>query len=317
MRTKCLVVGLGNIGMLYDYNTNSNDTLSHCNAISRHKNFELIGGVEKSKKLRSQFFKKYKKPTFSKISNYIKDLKPELIVIATPTNTHLLIIKKILDIYEPKIIICEKPMDSSYKNAKKIYDLCKKSKINLFVNYMRQSDKSTSVIREIIKKESNKHSLKAIVWYSKDFMTNCSHFINLIENWFGELKNIKEISKKIADKKKNFYSIDFVAFYKNANVVFSFSPDKKKELNSIEIITSNLRLNYQDGGKEIYYTRFKNTDQKKGETKTKRYIKNQLDQYQYNVYNEISNFLNGKKYLLCNGKEALQTARYLSLIKNG
>ena len=53
---KSYVIGLGNIGMLYDLNRkNSNNILTHCHAIHSHPNFELIGACDPNPKARKSF----------------------------------------------------------------------------------------------------------------------------------------------------------------------------------------------------------------------------------------------------------------------
>ena len=44
----CLIVGLGNIGMGYDIN--KKNIQSHSKSIEVHNGFNLLGGVDKSKK---------------------------------------------------------------------------------------------------------------------------------------------------------------------------------------------------------------------------------------------------------------------------
>ena len=50
MSKTCLIIGLGKIGMEYDYKLkNNNKIFSHSKAIFLHKHFKLIGGVDQSK----------------------------------------------------------------------------------------------------------------------------------------------------------------------------------------------------------------------------------------------------------------------------
>mgnify|MGYP006141592483 CR=1 FL=1 len=82
-----IVIGLGNIGMLYDYDL-SKQIATHCRAIDSHPEFELSGGVDINKKNLRLFEKKYNKPAYNTIDNAISELKPDLIVISNPTDQH-------------------------------------------------------------------------------------------------------------------------------------------------------------------------------------------------------------------------------------
>ena len=56
MKEKCLVIGLGQIGMGYDLDCDPNTSVySHARAISLHPDFELVGAVDLSQLLRSTF----------------------------------------------------------------------------------------------------------------------------------------------------------------------------------------------------------------------------------------------------------------------
>ena len=60
---KVLIIGLGNIGMLYDLNFQSKDKiLTHCKSFYLNKKFKLVGGVDIKKEIRDLFEKHYKCP---------------------------------------------------------------------------------------------------------------------------------------------------------------------------------------------------------------------------------------------------------------
>ena len=63
-KEKCLVIGLGQIGMGYDITHNDNQlVLTHCRALSMHPMFEILGAVDPSMDKRSVFEEHYgKKP---------------------------------------------------------------------------------------------------------------------------------------------------------------------------------------------------------------------------------------------------------------
>ena len=69
MKEKCLVIGLGQIGMGYDLDCDPNTSVySHARAISLHPDFELVGAVDLSQLLRSTFEEHYIRPAFDNIS---------------------------------------------------------------------------------------------------------------------------------------------------------------------------------------------------------------------------------------------------------
>ena len=57
-------------------------------SLDKNKNFSLVETVEKNSYLRKGFSKKMNLPAFSNIKESLKKLNPDLIVIATPLETH-------------------------------------------------------------------------------------------------------------------------------------------------------------------------------------------------------------------------------------
>ena len=124
MKIKSIVIGLGQIGMLYDYYQKSKDyILTHCNALYSNPEFELLAGVDRQKSLRSKFKKKFEKPAFKDIKSVKLLDKIDLVVVAVPTNRHLDIMNDLLAVTKPKIIVLEKPIADNLNDAKKIHQI--------------------------------------------------------------------------------------------------------------------------------------------------------------------------------------------------
>ena len=70
---KTLIIGLGQIGMLYDLNhENPNLVLTHSKAVSQNKYFELVGGVDKDDMRCREFSKQFRKKAFKEIEDALK-----------------------------------------------------------------------------------------------------------------------------------------------------------------------------------------------------------------------------------------------------
>ena len=100
MKYRALIVGLGRMGMGYDYLQSSDSdclVLSHAQALNTHTKFELVGGVDVSLKCRNAFFKKFKKPSFKTFFEASKLISFDLVVICTNTDSHLETFKAVLE----------------------------------------------------------------------------------------------------------------------------------------------------------------------------------------------------------------------------
>ena len=139
MKFSVVIIGLGNIGMLYDINLpKKKNILTHCNAFAQHPDFELIGGVETNSELRSSFEAEYQLPSSADLESLISEnnFSPDVFVIATPTESHLSVINQIIATSNPIGILCEKPLAHDLEQAIEINRLCKDQNIKLFINFI-------------------------------------------------------------------------------------------------------------------------------------------------------------------------------------
>ena len=68
MGYSAILIGLGSIGMEYDYDAENGEyILTHANALNEHPSFSLIGGVDISLRNRKDFEHKYHKLAYSSI----------------------------------------------------------------------------------------------------------------------------------------------------------------------------------------------------------------------------------------------------------
>lgn len=294
---RCLVSGLGSVGFKYDLNLR-NKIQTHSKSIFLNKNFTLVGGVDPDIKTGKVFHRIYKAPFFDNLQNGIKKTKPELVVVSSPTDTHLNSIKKIVLNKSVKIIICEKPLGSNLSQSKKIVQLCKRNHIKLFVNYMRISEPSSHSIKKYLNKSNEK--VTCDIFYSKGFYHTGSHFFNLAEMWFGKYVGLIKLIKKNKIN-NNDYNLDAILDFKNSEVRFN----SRKILiskNYIIINFKNKKIKYLLGGKKIIIE--KNNKKK---IKKKIILKNYIKIYQKNFYTQLFNFLKKKNNYICTGQQALNT----------
>lgn len=288
----CVLVGLGNIGVKYD--VNKDDLVqTHTKGIIHNKNLKLVCGVDKKKIKRDFFKRKYQIKTVKNLETIISSYHPDIFIVATPSSSHLKIISIIIKKFNPKLIICEKPMGANFKEANKIVNLCKTKKIELIINYIRRSDPVYLKLKNKILKNQFIHGN---FYYNKGFIHSCSHYINLLCFYFGRCKKFQiiEIKKRL----KNDYKIDCLLHFKKASIqINSINNKVKKEFvlkgKVGKIEKSKFREMLINGKKE----------------------KNTMLYYQKSFYSNVSKFMTGKKdYNLCFGKEALENFKLMSNI---
>lgn len=311
-----LLVGLGNIGMMYDYYLKGNQKiLTHAKAFSLNNNFKIIGAIEKDPFKCGLFKERYNAPTFSDFHKVDESLKPDIVVISTPTKLHKEHISKSLKFKSLKIILCEKPISYSIEDAQFILDICKNRGIKLFVNYIRRTDPGVIEIKKRFKSNSISTPIKGFCWYSKGLIHNGSHFFDILNFWLGPLKSFKVLNVQKIYQDSEDADIDFLASFQKGNIIFQAFNDSAYQYYAIEIFSKEGILKYNSGGSDISFKKFfrENTSNDFCLSEEKELISNDMDNYQKNV---VSNLypLNKLTNLICTGDEALENLYHLKKV---
>lgn len=310
MRKKCLVVGLGQIGMAYDLSLDPARYIStHVRALSVHPAFELSGAVDSSEKQRHMFEQHYKKPGFSSLSESLQKIKPEVVVIATPTSTHLAVLDQVLGECSPQAILCEKPLAYEPEEATKMVALCDKAGTKLFVNYMRRADSGSLEVKKRIESCKISSPIKGVAWYSKGFLHNGSHLFNLLEFWLGAFKKGKVLDAgRLLDDQDS--EPDVKVEFERGKMVFLAAWEEAFSHCAIELLSPSGRLRYENGGGVIAWQPTHSDPHISGYKilqEEPEMIANGMDRYQYHVADQLANALDDRPFALCAGKQALAT----------
>lgn len=318
MTTSCMIIGLGQIGLEYDYDIDyRNNIYTHANAISVHHKYQLIGAVDLSKEQRMRFETRYKKPAFESVEIASLELKPDLIVVSTNSESHCTVIADVINFIKPKVILCEKPLEIDFKKAKSIVEICEAKGILLYVNYMRRADPGVLEIKKRILSSQIRGPIKANVWYSKGLLNNGSHFIDLISFWLGNINSVSVINSGRLWAGRDSEP-DFVLELEGGSAFFRSAWEEKFTHYGVELLSPDGRLRYDFGGKRIEWQNVcvdPNFKDYKILSSNSEIIENQLEKYQWNIYEQLSYYIHdGKSISIPNGREALRTLEIINLI---
>jgi len=311
-KIETIIIGFGKIA--YGYNEyNKKDILTHYRSLYKNKKFKLSAFVEPNNERRKKIVKKLKIKGYANLSQLKNKVFPKFVIICSPTNSHTKIIKELIKEHKSiKTILCEKPFGNNYYQSQKTINELKKKNIKLFVNYMRISDPGVIKVKKIINKNFKKQT-KGIVFYDGTTLNQASHLINLLQYWFGNVIGVKKIQ---LDKKKKFSKgTSFTLKFKETDIVFIGLNIENFTYASIELISSNGRIEYSERGEKITYQKAI-LDKTFGEDylpdPQKTIIYNDINNYQLNVLREIYLNFKNKKSHLCSGDKAIETLKVIS-----
>lgn len=318
MPEKCLIIGLGQIGMGYDLKLDPAKVVySHARAFSLHPVFGLLGAVDPSATQRSLFEQHYGQPAYADIESAQTAGAASIVVIASPTEKHSETLKMALD-FKPKVILCEKPLAYDLAEARSMVEACESTGTKLFVNYMRRADPGAIEVKKRIDSASILAPIKGNAWYSKGFLHNGSHFFNLLEFWLGAFESANVLDTgRLWDNKDPEPDVQVV--FERGKVVFQAAWEEAFSHYTIELLSPSGRLRYEQGGEYIAWQSV-HTDPNFSSYKilqvTPEVIPNGMNRYQYNVADQLADVLADKPHNLCTGRQALATLEAMQQIIN-
>lgn len=309
MPFNCLLVGLGQISMGYDLSLDPEKGIyTHARAISMHPEFELFGAVDPMQAKRELFTKLFQLPAFINVPEALEKISPTIIIIASPTILHLQLVSEVLNLCNPAMILCEKPLSYEIDDARKIVELCKNAGVKLFVNYIRRSDPGAIEIKKRLIGHMDEQ-VKGVAWYSKGFINNGSHLFNLLEFWLG-----KYVYATMINDGRVWQELDpepdVMVQYEHGTVLFLAAWEESFSHYTVELLGAWGRLRYEQGGEYITWQDTQANVDIKDYTflkTTPEIIPNRMQYYQLSVVEQIAEEMAGRKTSLCTGEEALAT----------
>ncbi len=289
---------------------------SHTRAFSLHPEFNLLAAVEPDEKKQEAFIQTYKSPVYSDVDSALAQHQPDVIVIAVSTQLHAETLYKVLDKSNPKVILCEKPLSYNSDDARKMVQLCEAKGVKLYVNYMRRSDPGVIKIKKLIDSGECQIPIKGVVWYSKGFLHNGSHFFNLIEYWLGPMENYSLLERgRLWDGVDP--EPDVRVKFNKGTVIFLSAWEEAFSHYTIELLSMSGRIRYEQQGAMIQWQSVKDDPVYKGHkllAPNSEEISSDMARSQWNVINQLSQVMSGQDGYLCAGSDALNTLENMSLI---
>ena len=213
--------------------------------------------------------------------------------------------------------MCEKPISYDFSEASDIVAQCKEKKCMLYVNYMRRADIG---VKEIINRVKNKEiqlPVRGVVFYSKGLFNSASHFINMLELIFGDIKDFV-VTNKGRLWKDSDPEPDFELMFDQAKINFISIKEENYFHNTMEWVAANGRLRYERGGASILWESINNDNTFSGYTVLDEKIdsfKSDFYRIQYYVVDQISRAIKEESVTICTGDDALSTLNICSKIK--
>lgn len=251
---KAAVIGLGQIGLGYDYNLSAQDDqliLTHSSAYWHHPNFELVAGVDSCADARTRFTKKYGHPAYPDLATLFNAHEIDVVSLSVPTECRPSLFEELLQ-FPLKGILIEKPVASNYSLSQRLFELAAQNNLCLMVNFIRRYDPGIEQLRRDIQAGKIGKILKGIVWYPKGVFCNAIHYLDLLSYLFDTSFTFERLLKP-CETFENDYQFDFKIVNNQAEVYFMNSPSSQYYLSEMDILTDKGRIHYSQDGRHLSF----------------------------------------------------------------
>lgn len=319
------VIGAGSIGALKDEkydNPTGGNILTHCHAIQTHPRTNLIAVIDTNREKAKEAAKKWGTEWYASVPElyYSTGLWPDIIVVATPTETHHEVLMQIANRGNVKLVIAEKPFTDNSEQAREVIEAYEKAGIPLMVDYIRRFDFTTQKVRDIIRSKELGFAQSCRVIYNRGLKREGSHAIDLMNFFFhrgcigGHLED-SGLAGPLADYSRDDPTYAVYLKYEGCPHVFLTPADGRQfSIFEIDILFERGRIVFQEHGLKCAV--FKTMPEPVyGDYDTLYYSptthETGLNRALWNLVDNAVNHLDSGEELLCSSRDALRVHEVL------
>ena len=284
------IVGLGKIGMGFDLDSTDQQVFSHTKAVMLHPGFQLVAGVDPAADKRDLFHSRTGIPAYPSIEAMYASINPEFVILAVPTAEHFRSFESIAP-HAPRLMLIEKPIAISSVDARTMQLRARELSIDICVNYMRAFDPGILVLGSEIRAKRWGRFLGGNINYSRGLLTNASHYLQLLFDWFGPSTSSKVYAARASAKDLAFdLDIDAALRFDDAWVTLHAASNAQFGIGEIDLLFESGRVTLSEFTERIAVSESESQPTTRG---VRRLVPGafaqqpQMDRYQYNVLQRI------------------------------
>jgi len=248
---KAVIIGAGKIAAGYD-TPKSKAVLTHAHALLNNPRIELVGIADTDGVRGKIEARKWKTAYWVDVHAMLTHVNPDIIVIATPNETHKDLLLEAFKA-KPKVIIVEKPVVNEKSEMQSVRRASVKAGVPVIVNFRRRFDRTVSEVREGLIKGTYGRVLGANALYSKGILHNGSHLIDLARYFFGEMTDSK-MSFAVDDFPPGAPSLGGVATFERCPQFYFMAGDERSfYVFEMTILTEKYRIRFINEGRDVTF----------------------------------------------------------------
>jgi len=259
MKYTAVVIGLGQIGLMYDFDPKRETPSSHCLAYELDGGFQLIAAADLQMEKREQL--ELKAPNTRFFQDYKEMLKAiprcNVVSICTPPSQHLRNMEDILKICTPQIIFCEKPVAANLLEAQAMRKLARNSTVLIVPNLTRRFLGGMQEVKNIIVQGIYGKVQKINARYTRGIFNTGAHLFDLIRWYGGEFEMVKVLGRADTSSDKQdepTYSFIYATNQDVHGIVEAFN-DRQYYLFELDVYMEAGKIEIRNSGDEVNYYR--------------------------------------------------------------
>jgi predicted dehydrogenase len=168
-KIKAAIIGLGRIASLLEDDTLREKPCTHAGALSANPDCVLTAGMDTDGKRRELFAKRWKTEVYSNAELMLKEQSPHILVVATDPDSHAEYCRIAASAGVP-LVICEKPLADTIRDARSIVALTQGNKFRVLVNHERRYSEDYLKAKAVIdgKRLGKLLSVRALIYFGKN-----------------------------------------------------------------------------------------------------------------------------------------------------
>lgn len=321
-KLKSAIIGLGKIGLTYDFEKTRIHPSSHFLGYLQNSNYELVFSVDPNmekeieiKKITNnvQWF-----PTIQDAINNNKFKDIDVVSICTPPQCHMDNIRQIAYHTDVKFLFCEKPLVNSCFEYKELKKIIRERNVNIIPNISRRWSPGISRMRDVLISEELGKVKKIHVRYTRGIYNTGSHLFDLINYCLNsKIKKVIALSKTYTSSEPES---SFTCFFINDNGsegLIEAINDEYYYLFEIDFYLEKGKIEFRNSGDDVIIYKTKEHHLFEG-------FKELVEAYKISNIMEISNisialqniynYVKGKEKIKCTVDDAIYPIRVAEAI---
>lgn len=187
---KTLIIGAGKQGALCDIPGSGNEykIISHAKAFDVHTGFELVGFYDTNEQTMLNAAIEWETNWFHSLDEAWDAYDIDVVSICTPDETHYDVLEAVLK-YNPKLVLCEKPIATNLTQATKIVAKYKVKKIPILVDYTRRFIPRLQLFKQRVDRGEFGKFLWGFGAFNRGWLHSMTHMVDFLLWVLGDLDN--------------------------------------------------------------------------------------------------------------------------------